>query len=180
MPRHTVRCIVVPLAARIDEEYLWQQVPRSTSKYAMIGRMRRNGNRRNGAPRKLAIIAAIVQRCCTSGRCHDRQVCLMHRPASHQKLTQREKGEVFYPSRRHDATKIASASASFSMSHSPGSATAGVSASTGPPCGAARRRRTPVPSTRMTTSCARELISFARRISAISAADFIRRARCRA
>lgn len=32
----------------------------------------------------------------------------------------------------------------------------------------------------MTTSCARELISFARRMSAISAADFIRRARCRA
>lgn len=85
MLRHTVRRVVVPLAARIDEEHLRQQVPRFTSKFAMIGIVRRNG-----APRKLAIIAAIVQRRSTSGRCHDRQVCLVHRPASNQKLTQRE------------------------------------------------------------------------------------------
>jgi hypothetical protein len=41
-------------------------------------------------------------------------------------------------------------------------------------------RRTPAPSTRMTTSCARELIAFARRIRVISAADLVRRARCSA
>jgi hypothetical protein len=60
------------------------------------------------------------------------------------------------------------------MSHSPGSegrASLGVAASA---------RRTPMPSTRMTTSCAPELIAFARRMCAISAADLVRRARCSA
>ena len=84
---------------------------------------------------------------------------------------------VAYPSRLHDATKIASASASFSMSHAPGRGGWRLSTLSSVPAGA---RRTPVPNTRMTTSWACELISFARRMRWTSASDLVRRARCKA
>ena len=45
----------------------------------------------------------MVQRHRTRGRRHDRQVCPMHSPASHQKRTEREKGRVllFAPAQRN-------------------------------------------------------------------------------
>jgi hypothetical protein len=87
-----------------------------------------------------------------------------------------------YPSRRQDATKIASASASLSINHSPGRSgwwRGDMSTSLLTAAGS-DAARTPAPNTRMTTSCARELISFARRTRWTSASDLVRRARCKA
>jgi hypothetical protein len=77
---------------------------------------------------------------------------------------------------------MASASASLSISHSPGRSEwwRGDMSSSLLTAAGSDAVRTPAPNTRMTTSCARELISFARRTRWTSASDLVRRARCKA
>lgn len=142
--------------------------------------------RSKGTPRKFAIIATIMQCRRTRRRRYDRQICLVHGTTvlGHQSSNfKTERGETTaYPSRRQDATKIASASASLSISHSPGRSEwwRGDMSPSRLAAAGSDATRTPAPNTRMTTSCARELISFARRTRWTSASDLVRRARCKA
>ncbi len=122
-------------------------------------------------PSKLFVIAAIVKCRSTNRRGYNREVGLVNGPEELKFELRREwndRKKKTHPSLRHEATKTASASASFSINHSPGrSGLPGAPFAIFP--------FTAFPSTLITTSCALELTPFARLMSAISSESLINR-----
>ena len=169
-----IRRVALPLTASINKKDLWMELFwMSISKIVLIMVIMRLDR----SPWKFAIVTAIMKSWCAGGSSYYWKVCLMHRSweqqCGEQKSTKQNNGTN--PSLLQDATKMASASASFSISHSPGRR--GLF---NPSASSSILPLTALPSTRITTSWARELISLACLMAAISSISLVNRARWRA